>query len=145
MDDGPLTVKVVVTRQGYDPAEDTTTLTITPANTTADSDGYTGNYDGDPHGITVDPAIDGSVIKYSLIDSTNPADFTLTTSPTATDFTPGTTVYFVVTNPNYNPVFGNEVVQIDKRVIALTTDRRIEDVRRHRADERELELQLHRK
>ena len=37
--DGPLTVKVVVTRPGYDPAEDTTTIAITPANTSADSDG----------------------------------------------------------------------------------------------------------
>jgi uncharacterized repeat protein (TIGR02543 family) len=119
--DGPLTVKVVVTRPGYDPAEDTTTLAITPADTTANSDGYTGTYDGSAHGITVTPTVAGSVVKYSLTNSTNPADYTLTTSPTATNATTGTTVYFVVTNPNYNPVFGNEVVTINKRIVALTT------------------------
>ncbi len=119
--DGPLTVKVVVTRPGYDPAEDTTTIAITPANTTADSDGYTGTYDNLPHGITVTPAISGSTIRYSLTNSTDPAAYTLIPSPTATDYTPGTTVYFVVTNPNYNPVFGSEVVTINKRVVALTT------------------------
>ena len=119
--DGPLTVKVVVTRPGYDPAEDTTTLTITPATTTATSSGYNDKYDGSAHGITVTPKVEGSTVKYSLTNSTNPADYTLTTSPTATDYTAGTTVYFVVTNPNYNPVFGHEQVVINKRVVALTT------------------------
>ncbi|PKM38579.1 MAG: hypothetical protein CVV04_14460, partial [Firmicutes bacterium HGW-Firmicutes-9] len=97
-------------------------LTIDPANTTADSDGYTGTYDAVAHGITVTPAVDGSTVRYSLTNSTDPADYTLTTSPTATDATTGTTVYFVVTNPNYNPVFGNEVITINKRVVALTTE-----------------------
>ncbi|MEA4915583.1 MAG: InlB B-repeat-containing protein, partial [Christensenella sp.] len=78
-------------------------LTITPATTTANSDGYTGTYDNLPHGITVTPVIEGSTVRYSLTNSTNPADYTLTTSPTATDATTGTQVYFVVTNPNYNP------------------------------------------
>ena len=119
--DGPLTVKVVVTRPGYDPAEDTTTLTILPADTTADSQGYTGTYDNLPHGITVTPAIDGSTIRYSLTDSDDPADYLLTSSPTETDATTGTTVYFVVTHPNYNPVFGEEEIVINKRTIALTT------------------------
>ena len=119
--DGPLTVKVVVTRPGYDPAEDTTTLTINPANTTATSSGYNDKYDGNAHGITVTPTIAGSTVKYSLTNSTNPADYTLISSPTATDYTAGTTVYFVVTNANYNPVFGHEQVVINKRVVALTT------------------------
>ncbi|MDP3410826.1 hypothetical protein, partial [Bosea sp. (in: a-proteobacteria)] len=83
--DGPLTVRVVVTRPGYEPAEDLTTLTITPADTTADSEGYTGTYDNLPHGITVTPAISGSEIRYSLTDSDDPAAYTLTSSPTATN------------------------------------------------------------
>ena len=118
--DGPLTVKVVVTRPGYDPAEDTAILTINPADTTANSSGYTGTYDNLPHGITVTPTISGSTVKYSLTNSTNPSDYSAT-MPTATDATAGTKVYFVVTNPNYNPVFGNQTVTINKRVVALTT------------------------
>ncbi|NLI52871.1 MAG: InlB B-repeat-containing protein, partial [Clostridiales bacterium] len=98
----------------YDVSTATGLLTITPATATADSDGYTGKYDGQPHGITVDPDVDGSTVRYSLTNSTNPADYTLTTSPTATDYTTGLTVYFVVTNPNYNPVFGSETVTINK-------------------------------
>ena len=119
--DGPLTVKVVVNRPGYGPSEDTATLTITPATTTANSSGYNDKYDGNAHGITVIPTVDGSTVKYSLTNSTNPADYTLTSSPTATDATTGTKVYFVVTNPNYNPVLGHEQVVINKRVVALTT------------------------
>ena len=119
--DGPLTVKVVVNRTGYDPSEDTATLAITPATTTATSSGYNDKYDGNAHGITVTPTVEGSTIKYSLTNSTNPADYTLSVSPTATDYTAGTTVYYVVTNANYNPVFGHEQIVINKRVVALTT------------------------
>jgi hypothetical protein len=61
-------------------------------------------------------------LSFSLTNSTDPADYTLTTSPTATDATTGTTVYFVVTNPNYNPVFGSEQIVINKRIVALTTE-----------------------
>ncbi len=105
----------------YDVSTVKGTLTILPANTTADSQGYAGIYDGYPHAITVTPAQGGSMVRYSLTYSGDPADYTLTESPAETDFTPGTTVYFVVTNPNYNPVFGSEVIKIDKRTIALTT------------------------
>ncbi|MEN6637221.1 MAG: InlB B-repeat-containing protein, partial [Clostridiaceae bacterium] len=95
-------------------------LKITPATTTANSAGYTGTYDGTPHGITVTPTVAGSTVKYSLTNSTNPAEYSFT-NPTETNATTGTTVYFVVTNPNYNPVFGNEQIVINKRVVALTT------------------------
>ena len=119
--DGPLTVKVVVTRAGYEPAQDTAILTILPAETGADSDGYTGTYDGHAYGITVEPDVNGSTVRYSLTGGTNPATYLLTESPTATDVTPGTTVYFAVTNPNYQPVLGSETITINPRTIRLTT------------------------
>ena len=95
-------------------------LKITPATTTVNSAGYTGTYDGNAYGITVTPTVAGSTVKYSLTNSTNPADYSFT-NPTETNATTGTTVYFVVTNPNYKPVFGNEQIVINKRVVALTT------------------------
>ena len=119
--DGPLQVKVVVTRPGYEPAEATTTLTITPADMDVDSSGYDQPYDGNAHGITV-TGPDGSTVKYSLTQSSDPADYTLDESPTATDYTPGTPVYFVVTDDNYNPAFGSETITIGKRTIRVTTN-----------------------
>ena len=121
--DGTVEVKVEVTRPGYEPASDTTTIAITPATTTATATGYDEKYDGLAHGITVTPAVtSGSTIAYSLTEGTLPTDYTLPASPTATNYTPGTTVYYVVTNPNYLPVYGSAVITIDPREIKLTTN-----------------------
>ncbi len=115
--DGPLSVKVVVTRPGYGPAEDEATLTINPATMNVTATGYSDKYDGDPHSITVTPAVtDGTTIEYST-DGTN---YTAT-NPTATDYTAGTTVYYRVTNPNYQPVLGNKTIEIDKRTVTVQT------------------------
>ncbi len=52
--------------------------------------------------------------------SSNPADYTLTTSPTLTH-TGTKTVYFVATNPNYQPAFGNATVTVTPRAIGILT------------------------
>ncbi|MPM16370.1 hypothetical protein SDC9_62749 [bioreactor metagenome] len=96
-------------------------LTITPANMTVTSGGYTGTYDNQPHGITVTPDIAGSDVKYSLTNSANPADYGAA-YPTVTDATAGTTVYFMVTNPNYRPVFDSESIVINRRTVRLATE-----------------------
>ncbi len=120
--DGTVEVKVEVTRPGYEPATDTATIAITPATTTATATGYDEKYDGGAHGITVTPAVTtGSTVFYSLAEGTTPSDYTLPTSPTETNYTPGTTVYYVVTNPNYLPVYGSAVITIDPREIKITT------------------------
>ena len=105
----------------YDVSTVKGTLTITPADMDVDSSGYDQPYDGDAHGITV-TGPDGSTVKYSLTQSSDPADYTLDESPTATDYTPGTPVYFVVTDDNYNPAFGSETITIGKRTIRVTTN-----------------------
>jgi len=122
--EGTIEVKVEVKRPGYNLATDTAFISINPATTTATATGYDKKYDGGAHGITVTPTVpvaDGSTVKYSLTEGTKPADYTLTSSPTETNYTLGTRVYYVVTNPNYLPVYGSAVIAIDPREIKLTT------------------------
>ncbi|NLI54282.1 MAG: hypothetical protein GX417_08130, partial [Clostridiales bacterium] len=53
--------------------------------------------------------------------STNPADYTLTNSPTATHVGESRTVYFVATNDNYEPAFGSATITITPRSVSVNT------------------------
>lgn len=53
-------------------------------------------YDGTAYGVSASANVPaGTTIRYSETYSTNPADYTLTTSPTATHVDDSATVYFV--------------------------------------------------
>lgn len=68
---------------------------------------YTGTFDGNAHGITVEAS--GAMIKYGTVDGV----FDLDASPTYTDV--GTyTVYYQVTRRGYTTVTGNKTVTINK-------------------------------
>ena len=97
-------------------------LTITASNDlSVSASDVTKKYDGNAYGVSASANVPaGTTIKYSLTNSTNPADYTLTTSPTATHVGDSKTVYFVATNSNYEPAFGNAKVTITPREITLT-------------------------
>lgn len=86
----------------------TYTLGVGTATMTVTATGYTGTYDGQPHGITVN-APDGATIKYG----TSASSCTETSSPTYTNV--GTyTIYYEVTKDNYNTATGSATVEITK-------------------------------
>lgn len=87
-------------------------LTINKTNPTVASSGYTGVYDGNSHTITVQVQESGSIVKYGL----SAGQYDLEDAPTFTN-AGTTTVYYKVENPNYNDVFGNEIVTIQKRTV----------------------------
>ena len=72
-------------------------LKVTKANTlSVDATDYSDKYDGDAHGVTASAnVLGGTTIYYRTSYSGNPADYTLTTSPTATHVDDSTKVYFV--------------------------------------------------
>lgn len=87
-------------------------VTISKGNMSISSNGYTGIYDQKAHGITVnvlDPAA-GAVIKYGRTQE----NCTLASMPVYGNA--GIyTVYFQVTDANYNTYSGQETVRIDKK------------------------------
>ena len=99
------------------------TLTVTASDAlTVDAADVSEKYDGNAYGVTASAnEPDGTVIRYSLTNSANPADYTLTTSPTATHVDESMTVYFVATNPNYAPAFGSALVTITPRDLVVNT------------------------
>jgi hypothetical protein len=83
------------------------TLTINPATMTVTANDYSGTYDTNAHGITVN-APTGATVKYGTT-----ADNCTLTSLTYTDA--GTyTVYYKVTMDNYTPATGSATVTINK-------------------------------
>ncbi len=80
------------------------------------SQGYSGIYDGNPHGITVN-APTGATVKYGTTEGT----YDKTTSPTITNV--GTlTVYYEVTKENYKTVTGLATIVIDKAPLTVTAN-----------------------
>ncbi len=79
---------------------------------TVNSAGYTGAYDGAPHGITVNVVVpdSGYTVRYGLTEGT----YNQTTSPTRTD-AGETVVYFQVTADGYNTYTGNEKITITQK------------------------------
>ncbi len=117
---GDYTVRAVVAQtQNYNIATATTDFTISPATIRMTVAGYTGTYDGEGHGITVDvtaPA-SGAVVTYGTTEGT----YDLTANPTYTDA--GTyTVYYQVAADNYTTVTGSATVTINTKALTVTAD-----------------------
>lgn len=88
-------------------------LTILPIDMPVLVSGYTGLYDGKDHRITVTPSVTtGTKIAYSLSAHNSPAGYTMTSNPASRNVSDSRTVYFVVTNPNYNPYYGSADITI---------------------------------
>lgn len=81
---------------------------------TAQATGYTGAYDGQPHGITVTPSLEGATVKYGTAAGTYDQDsLTYTDADTYT-------VYYQVTKGMYTPVTGSATVEIAKRPVTVS-------------------------
>ncbi|MGB7595788.1 MAG: Ig-like domain-containing protein [Erysipelotrichaceae bacterium] len=94
------------------------TLTVTKAiGAELELTGYSAAYDALAHGISVDNAITGDTVYYSLDGST-----WSTTNPMFTNVTAVTTVYVKVTNDNFADRTGSETVEITARQITVTAD-----------------------
>ena len=84
-------------------------LTITEATMTGIiASGYTGDYDGDAHSISV-TVPDGATVDYGTAEG----EYTLSENPTYTDA--GTyTVYYKISKANYFTVYGSQTVTINQ-------------------------------
>ena len=95
------------------------TLTITgaPMVSGVSATGYNATYDGAAHGITVslNGVAEGATIKYGTTEGI----YNLTTSPTYTNVTDGTTVYYQVTKSNYETVTGSSTVTITHKALSI--------------------------
>ncbi len=101
----------------YDITYQNGTLTVTAATgNELDITDYSGVYDSEAHGITVENAIAGDTVWYSL---TNDGTDWTQTNPTFTDVTAETTVYVKVTNANYSDRLGQGTVTITVRPISI--------------------------
>ena len=90
-------------------------VTIENASMSVSSEGYTGIYDAQAHGITV-TAPEGATVNYRTTDS---GAYDLTDNPTYTDA--GTyTVYYQVTKANYTAVSGSETITINKKDVTVS-------------------------
>jgi hypothetical protein len=113
---GTYTVYYQVTKDNYTPVTGSKTVTITEATLAVTAYGWSGTYDGNPHGITVTPPT-GATVKYGTVEGT----YDLTTNPTYTEV--GTyTVYYQVTKDNYTPVTGSKTVTITEATLAVTAE-----------------------
>ena len=112
------TYTVTVTGKGNYKDSATAEWSIVAKTMTVSAAGFTGVYDGQPHGITVsvtDP-VSGAEIKYGKTAGT----YDLDDSPTLTNI--GTmTVYYKVTAANYTDYTGSAMVTIMKKTAAVVT------------------------
>ena len=110
---GTTTVYYQITNPNYNTVSGSAVITINKANQSVIAKGYTGTYDGKAHTITLSGVPSGSTIQYRT--STNGA--WTSTKPSRT--TVGTTtVYYQITNPNYNTVSGNVTIKINKKSVS---------------------------
>ena len=93
--------------------EGTATITAT-ARMTVTSAGWTGDYDGQPHSITVN-APEGAKVRYGRAEDS----YNLNRLPTYTN-TGSYTCYYQVTMDNYYPVTGHETVTINKAAATIS-------------------------
>ena len=96
----------------YAQATKEVTVTISPKAMTVSASGYTGDYDEQPHGITVtvtDPA-SSATVKYGTVEGT----YDLDASPTQTEVG-SKTVYYQVTAENYTTNTGSATVTINPK------------------------------
>ncbi len=97
------------------PAEVNHTFSITDGDMSGSisATGFTGTYNGNPHGITV-TAPDGATVTYGTDNDT----CTLNASPTYTDVG-SYTVYYKVERTNYADVTGSQTVTITAKTVGL--------------------------
>ena len=113
---GTLTVYYQVTKDNYTTVTGSKTVSITNATMTVTAEGWSGTYDGNPHGITV-TAPTGATVKYGTTEGT----YNLDASPTCTNV--GTlTVYYQVTKDNYTAVTGSKTVSITNATMTVTAE-----------------------
>ena len=98
-------------KNNYVLTNDNTTFTIKTADMTVTSEGYTGVYDGQPHGITVN-APEGATVKYG---ETRLA-YDKGESPTLTN-AGSKIIYYEVTQYGYNTVTGYETIRITPKKV----------------------------
>jgi len=121
---GEYEITVAYNNPNYDATLVKGKYTITKTGLTVTAAGYTGSYDGNPHGITVDVGSSGATVYYAATELTadNYAMAGSTTAPTYTDAGENT-VYFYVVSGNYDPdvVSGSKTVIIT-RATGTATD-----------------------
>ena len=110
---GTTTVYYQITNPNYNTVSGSAAITINKATASVSAKGYTGTYDGRAHTITLSGVSSGSTIQYRT--STNGS----WTSAKPSRTTAGTTtVYYQITNPNYNTVSGNVTIKINKKSVS---------------------------
>ena len=98
----------------YDPNTASYEITVEKARMTVTSAGWTGDYDGQPHSITVN-APEGAKVRYGRAEDS----YNLNRLPTYTN-TGSYTCYYQVTMDNYYPVTGHETVTINKAAAVIS-------------------------
>ena len=98
----------------YDPNTASYDITVEKARMTVTSAGWTGDYDGQPHSITVN-APEGAKVRYGRAEDS----YNLNRLPTYTN-TGSYTCYYQVTMDNYYPVTGHETVTINKAAATIS-------------------------
>lgn len=108
------TWQVYVTDEAGNTRGSAVTHFTTAQSMTAQAEGYTGTYDGQPHGITVTPSLEGATVKYGTAEGTcNQDSLSFTDAGTYT-------VYYQVTFGSYTPVTGSATVEIAKRPVTVS-------------------------
>ncbi|MDR0929991.1 MAG: hypothetical protein LBM74_09835, partial [Oscillospiraceae bacterium] len=83
---------------------------------TASVSGYNAPYDGQPHGITITPNLEGALVEYSTngsgFDTTYPTITHVSESPKVVDYR--------VSKDGYATVTGSETITIGKRPVTIT-------------------------
>ena len=102
------------TNYAYDPNSASYEITVEKARMTVTSSGWTGDYDGQPHSITVN-APEGAKVRYGRAEDS----YNLNRIPTYTN-TGSYTCYYQVTMDNYYPVTGHETVTINKAAATIS-------------------------
>ena len=94
----------------------TASLSLKAQNMSIVANGFTGTYDGKAHTISLAGVASGSTIKYR----TSSNGTWTTAKPTRTS-AGTTTVYYQITNPNYNTVSGSAKISISRKSVSKLT------------------------
>ena len=113
---GTTTVYFKITATGYTETTGSFTITINKANMTVSKSDYSGVYDGSAHSgsVKVTKPSSGATINYG----TTSGSYTTTTKPTRTNVGT-TTVYYKVTNSNYNDSTGSFTITITNATMTV--------------------------
>lgn len=115
---GEFQIKVSTAANGiYAAGESTITLTVDNGNIQYTMSDYSGNYDGQPHSITLGGLVpNDAIVTYSTdgttFDAANPAFTNVGTYP----------VYYSISKDNYNTSSGSKTVTINKKPVTVKAD-----------------------